>query len=613
MDTLAPQSVLDSRHRDSPATWRGNPDRLTRAASPGRLTKRPSNDEDIEEVLSSRIDQPYRTSFSAVTTPVKTKRQRSRSTSPGASSMKSDRSARNSNRSSKHVTYNTNVTVRHSDSFENQDSLDTKLAYGKSEEDSSDKLMIPDKMANSTAEPNAVRIPGKEENMEDYSSQIREVTQMIVNEYSNDKSELESNETNTSPGAPRTYRTKPPLPGRGRGRGTPNGRPVPDPSHTGPKNIVAWEYEHDRTINYRKAMSNHYTEDIKRLAKEPQSSQRDSRDWAAEHPVIPQIKRDPTAQPESRMERSSSMPLQPQEDTNHLSPPKKTVSGSIGNFFRRLSPRLGRKSKKNQSTESVSTLSDSGHGGCASEENLSRSKFRQSFKKFLSRSSPKPKGKKYQKDASNTSLQKADMETRDHEQPRSRHVPQSSSRMMESIKQNSNRDRDVYQKFKDRQSPSRQDDTRHHNAQPVRVSGEATPSQNVSRRRDEEQERTPRSPGRRGHGADTSDRVMPVAAFPDIIMDVTPATPNHRVTTDFSPTSDRTIAQDQPDGSSSFDGDLTGMFFNVMVVSQLKSDHFNLTGFGADIANNIQTITYSKTSCRLMNYVFSLSYSNSIS
>ncbi|XP_060068113.1 uncharacterized protein LOC132548278 [Ylistrum balloti] len=555
MDTLAPQSVLDSRNTERPpVSWRVTPDRLTRAASPGRLTKRPSN-EDLEEVLLSRIDQPYRTSFSAVTTPIKSKRQRSRSTSPGASSMKSEKSSK-SNRGAKHVTYNANVTVRHSDSFENQDFLQSRVEFVGSDQEVSEKKSYSDNMADSSPTQNEQDrnvMLKKEGNKEDYSSQIHEVTQMIVNEYSKDmpKSENEANTTSTP--APKVYRTKPPLPGKGRGRGTPNGRPPLHPSDVGPRNIVAWEYEHDRTVNYRKAMSNHYTED-KKFAIEPHRiPQGDKADHSTrsnkDHPVGHEQRMNHPADIQPRMERSSSMPLQPKEETNRLSPPKKTVSGSIGNFFRRLSPRLGRKSKKDRSNESMSTLSDSGHGGCASDENLSRSKFRQSFKKFLGRGSPKSKGKSYRKDGSTSSLSKSEVESLDHE-PRSRHIPSSSNRMMESIKQNSDRDRDVYQKFKEKQSPNRPIDARlQHKQQPVRVSGEDTPNPSQQT-----------GTGDYNHSPSSPD--CQLTAIPDIVMDVTHAAPrstNNMATSDLSPSTDPELkaCQEKIEGNISLGVDLT--------------------------------------------------------
>ncbi|XP_069121267.1 uro-adherence factor A-like [Argopecten irradians] len=532
MDTLAPQSVLDSRCTSrEPVSWRVTQDRLTRAASPGRLTKRPSN-EDLEEVLLSRIGQPYRTSFSAVTTPIKTKRHRSRSASPGASSMKSEKSSK-SNKGTKHVTYNANVTVRHSDSFENQDSLDSRVDFTKTDEDFSDKKFVySDNMADSS-------VAQKEEdknmmqnrdvgNKEDYSSQIHEVTQMIVNEYSKDSTKPE-NEVNKITSSPKVYRTKPPLPGKGSGRGTPNGRPPPHPADVGPRNVVAWEYEHDRTITYRKAMSNHYT-DNKKSAREPaRTTQGDRVDRPARPKVDPAAdsgqRANQSADIQPRMERSSSMPLQPQEETtNRLTPPKKTVSSSIGNFFRRLSPRLGRKSKKDRSNESMSTLSDSGHGGCASDENLSRSKFRQSFKKFLGRGSPKSKSKGYRKDGSTSSLSRSEVESLDHE-PRARHVPSSSNRMLESIKQNSDREKDIYQKFKDRQSPNRPTDTRPQ--QPVRASGEGTLAGQTPQRNSTADTSQPTS---------SPDRQM--TAIPDIVMDVTHAVPRLSNTADHSPQTD---------------------------------------------------------------------------
>ncbi|KAK3105896.1 hypothetical protein FSP39_008083 [Pinctada imbricata] len=86
MDTLSPQSVLDHRTRETPGTnVHLIPDRVTRTVSPGRLKSKSASSVTEEEEVELQISQPYRTSFSAITRPVRTKRDRSRSTSPAYS------------------------------------------------------------------------------------------------------------------------------------------------------------------------------------------------------------------------------------------------------------------------------------------------------------------------------------------------------------------------------------------------------------------------------------------------------------------------------------------------------------------------------------------------
>ncbi|CAG5116645.1 unnamed protein product, partial [Candidula unifasciata] len=150
MDTEGPVSVLDRRVR-STSRDRVIADRITRQRSPGpssRHHRTPGadcqigsvNDEENQEELIYRISQPYRTSFSAKHSVTWGKVDRSRSLSP-TSSLRSDLSycsmpptlkvggskhrTRGQSKSPKRVTYNTRVTVRHSDT---EDSVFTELS-----------------------------------------------------------------------------------------------------------------------------------------------------------------------------------------------------------------------------------------------------------------------------------------------------------------------------------------------------------------------------------------------------------------------------------------------------------------------------------------------------
>lgn len=150
MDTEGPVSVLDHRIRSS-SRDRVIADRITRQRSPGPSSRSHRshgvdaqtgsvNDEDSQEELIYRISQPYRTSFSAKHSVTWGKVDRSRSLSP-TSSLRSDlsycsvpptlkiggdkRRTRGQSKSPKRVTYNTRVTVRHSDT---EDSVFTELS-----------------------------------------------------------------------------------------------------------------------------------------------------------------------------------------------------------------------------------------------------------------------------------------------------------------------------------------------------------------------------------------------------------------------------------------------------------------------------------------------------
>ncbi|GFO02617.1 disks large-associated protein 1 [Plakobranchus ocellatus] len=181
MDTEGPVSVLDRRTRSS-SRDRVIADRITRQRSPGPAFRRggrsrkgsqtsvddvragETNEEGAEEAVVYRISQPYRTSFSAahsvtwgVRVPPKSV-DRSRSLSPTASVRSNasimsappgpyssilhnshyrpstglmapadKRRPRGRSKSPKRVTYNTRVTVRHSDT---EDNMFTQLSEG---------------------------------------------------------------------------------------------------------------------------------------------------------------------------------------------------------------------------------------------------------------------------------------------------------------------------------------------------------------------------------------------------------------------------------------------------------------------------------------------------
>lgn len=153
MDTEGPISVLDRRTR-STSRDRIIADRITRQRSPGpafrhggcKAVCQAGGDYDDQQEVIYRIPQPYRTSFSAKHSVTWGKADRSRSLSPTSSlrselscssvppmvSARTDSShSRGRSKNQKHVTYDTRVTVRHSDT---EDSVVTELSSYEDEE-----------------------------------------------------------------------------------------------------------------------------------------------------------------------------------------------------------------------------------------------------------------------------------------------------------------------------------------------------------------------------------------------------------------------------------------------------------------------------------------------
>jgi hypothetical protein len=122
--------------------------------------------------------------------------------------------------------------------------------------------------------------------------------------------------------------------------GAPNGRVPVNRQRSPPKQVLSKDYDHDRTISYRKAIHDHYSSEIKQLADDVVDER-----YASEPQNIGM-----------RVERSNSLPSRDETDSNKLTPHKRTISGSRSNFFRRVSPRMTRKQKKERGSKtSLST------------------------------------------------------------------------------------------------------------------------------------------------------------------------------------------------------------------------------------------------------------------
>lgn len=408
MDTLAPQSVLD--HRSNKKESLLVSDRITRHKSASNPSDQVSDSEEID----IRIPQPYRTSFSAVLTPARVSKERSRSTSPArvlTSSMKSEHGAVGRKLSPKHVTYDAKVTVRHSDSYDHE----TEVLQGDELNSSVDPAFDPSFTDYES--------PGGKM---DYSSKIREMTELIVNEYS-DKNGVDVTDSSQN--------SRKRVMGRQNAKNglTNGGSPSPQKPMP-PVHQLSKEYDHDRTVSYRQAITNQYSEEVKKLAEAKIEERYPPGARITHNSLVKDVK----------AERSNSVPSHPGlEDNNRLTPTKKSVGGSIGNFFRKLSPRLGRKSRKDKgSTSSVDTAG-------SQDTSLSRSKVRSSFLKLMGRS----KTQSTTRSQDSLDYLSADREAGFVQEDKQNQMPTSSNRILKSIEQNTITERDVYQRFKEKQSP----------------------------------------------------------------------------------------------------------------------------------------------------------------
>lgn len=438
-----PASVLDKREVNRDSSSRVVRDRLTRHRSPAgsynRYSYASDDGTDDEDFIKPKIPQPYRTSFSAVAPPERIKRDRSRSTSPCTSSLKGSNRSRSKSpggrRSHKHVTYDEKVVIRDSDTSDSRvTDLSDKDLNDTSGHFSASSSMMESDMSNSS--------------QRDYSSELRELSQQIVKEYSN-VSGAENESPDMSSHIRNQNHTK---------LNTPNGtakaavdygkqkQNVKVVSEGGEKKkiIVSEDYDNERSVSYRVAIKNHYSDEIKQQASEVMKG------------VSPPLEKEPVAEPtdetedKCNRERHNSLPNENVEmESNRLTPAKRSISSSIGNFFRRLSPHVGRKSKKgNISAASSQSLSpgDENDGSFQrhnSTSSLSRGKLRKSLMKLMGKS-------KKDKSANKSDMSFEDLNQSNNSQGDGSKQTPKSALYMKSIEQTSKSDKDIYHKFKDR-------------------------------------------------------------------------------------------------------------------------------------------------------------------
>ncbi|KAL5009864.1 hypothetical protein ScPMuIL_012169 [Solemya velum] len=394
MNQFSPPSVLDKNDRSYQHVM---VDRVTRHRSPGRSHV----ESDDEVIVESRIPQPYRTSFSAVTRP--SRRERCRSLSP-ASSLKNSRNASKSSRTRrtlstpKHVTYDSVVTVRHSATFDTVYSSDTQFTDTENITSSSQD--------NSICE-NSSQLDTDTE----FSEQLRSVSRQIQKEYSSTNSRYVSVQT---PNGKTPIGTSLSKMGQDRGR-----------------KVIQKDYTHDRTISYRKAVHNEGFD-------------------------------------ENAEKSSPKLNIVKPDDPEVINTPhrKRTFSNNLGNFFRRISPRLSRRRSKDReqmsSAQSLTSDNSLESDTCKHSRRGSQEKLKLSLQKLMGRprsqSRSESKSEKNTKSSIPNSLSnnapvpdttKTEVENEIKSSP-------SFNRILKSIEQNSMTEKAVYQKFKEKQMPHKQ-------------------------------------------------------------------------------------------------------------------------------------------------------------
>ncbi|XP_060588813.1 serine-rich adhesin for platelets-like [Ruditapes philippinarum] len=441
-----PASVLDSREISS----KDNSshvvrDRLTRHRSPARSSNRWSytseEGSDDDEVIKPKIPQPYRTSFSAIAPPDRIKRDRSRSTSPCTSSLKGsnrNRSKSPGRRSNRRVTYDETVKIRGSEASDSQvTNLSDKDLNETSGHFSADSSMMESDMSNSS--------------QRDISMELRELTQQIVKEYSSletkDSLDLSSQSRNQSHKSSTPNGTaKVMVSNNGSMKPRQNVKVVSEGGQK-KKIIVSEDYDNERSVSYRVAVTNNYSDEIKQQAEEVM---KDVSPTLVVEPAKEPTKVNETKDSKSR-ERHNSLPNEKGEiESSRLTPAKRSISSSIGNFFRRLSPHVGRKNKKgNLSTASSQSLSpgdelDGSFQRHNSTSSLSRGKLRKSLMKLMGKSKKSSKSS----NKSDSSFEDLNLSNNSHSDG-SKQTPKSAL-YMKSIEQTTKNDKDMYHKFKDR-------------------------------------------------------------------------------------------------------------------------------------------------------------------
>lgn len=174
--------------------------------------------------------------------------------------------------------------------------------------------------------------------------------------------------------------------------------------------------------------------------------------------------------------------------SSQLTPAKRSVSTSISNFFRRISPHLGRKRGKDRGASSTTASSQSlpaatGHQvepatpsptsqnpaipatSSSSSGHFSHNKIRSSFMKLMGKPSKESKPKKTSSHSSHpenvqgsesfspASCGETPGKTDERDTKQSQQMPESAQRVLKSIEKSNISNKNIYREFKDKRSP----------------------------------------------------------------------------------------------------------------------------------------------------------------
>ncbi|KAL8571005.1 hypothetical protein ACOMHN_037865 [Nucella lapillus] len=544
MDTLGPVSVLDSgrRHRDVLVA-----DRLTRRRSPDRPGRLKTSHSEMDVVY--RIPQPYRTSFSAKHSVERLPgSDRSRSLSP-TSSLRSFHSCRSERvgvrrhghgraKSPKRVTYDTRVTVRHSDA---DDSMFTELSSREFESSPSSysysSSRSPASLSHTSTPSN--RHMSKDSGL-DYSTQLRDLSDQIIkmdwshkeqagaaaaahspqgilkeSQNSHKHPPLLASHGPSSPGRIPTTTTTPvssrtiPQVGVSDKENAPNGSPSPPPppprggGQSGQPRVVGGgsisrDYQHERTFTYQEAAGDSYSPEVRVLV---DASLQETSTTTTSSPLADGRENGGGLLAQQRSSSVSAVSKASTTQTsNQLTPAKRSVSTSIGNFFKRISPHLGRRKGKDRSnngsragssqslpatgvatmdpdapssppTLQPSSTSAASSSSGSSSGHFSRSRIRNSFLKLMGGGQRKDSKSKVAAAISSTpapSSQGGDLNTSTGSQESEASsdknnasdgernpLPDATQRKLKSMEKNNLGKKDVYREFKEKRSSPR--------------------------------------------------------------------------------------------------------------------------------------------------------------
>ena len=436
MASSGPPSVLDRRN-PNPDSNNLVVDRITRRRSPVRPIKGAGSDQ-----IVPRIAQPYRTSFSAVVSLPRHNKLPDEVTAANMTldKLRTDHGQLKSGRrgvSPRHVTYDTTVKVRHSDT---EDSLMTSL----SGQDSSYSPLESPRDSSDILSPLSAMSSESEKSCPQLRSGSHEVLKGIRKGY--DSASVGAGDRLT--------------PNHNVGFLTPGG---PGSDSNVSKTNISKDYVYDRTISYRMAIQAQYSDEVKKLAeakveeKVLEEGAQSSTDDASKSEMSSQAPTTQGAAPIAASATDASSSDSKRTEPHFLSHAKKSLSTSVGNFFRRLSPNVRRRTKhKKSSSNEGSAQSLNTSDSCSIESDpsghpfhRSNSKTRRSFMKFFGKMHNRKKSHSLRSVGDNKPTKEDELDCSQSQDIKQ--FDSSTQRILKSIEQNSMSDKTIYQKFKAKQ------------------------------------------------------------------------------------------------------------------------------------------------------------------